>query len=86
MGKKSILRQRNFLTAVFDLEVARITIPTTAVTPWASGWPGPMVSLSTPGSAVRGIRKTSVSACAPGKEGQALGIFPALPWQFLAFH
>ena len=36
-----------------------------------SGWPGPMASLCTPGSAVRGIRKTSVSAC--------VGTFPARP-------
>jgi len=38
-----------------------------------SGWPGPMVSLSTPGSAVRGIRKTSVS---PGRRSAVSVYFP----------
>jgi hypothetical protein len=37
-----------------------------------------MASLSTPGSAVRDIRKISVNAC--------VGTFPDLPWQFPAFH
>ena len=38
-----------------------------------SGWPGPMVSLSTPGSAVRGIRKTSVK---PGRRSAVSVYFP----------